>query len=112
MSAYRPTGDQPRAIAELAESLRAGNRGQTLLGATGTGKTATMAWVMEELTRRLSEEGPGDAGACNGPLLSRTQYRRELEQEGYPDVRQGPEVGMTEQQAREWTEAGVREGHG
>ena len=50
-SAYRPTGDQPRAIAELAESLRAGNRGQTLLGATGTGKTATMAWVMEELQR-------------------------------------------------------------
>ena len=50
-SAYRPTGDQPRAIAELAESLRAGNRGQTLLGATGTGKTATMAWVIEELQR-------------------------------------------------------------
>src|SRR6478736_3079644 len=50
-SAYRPTGDQPRAIAELAESLRAGNRWQTLLGATGTGKTATMAWVMEELQR-------------------------------------------------------------
>ena len=50
-SAYRPTGDQPRAIAELAASLRDGNRGQTLLGATGTGKTATMAWVIEELQR-------------------------------------------------------------
>src|SRR5262245_64279975 len=50
-SAYRPTGDQPRAIAQLAESLRSGHRGQTLLGATGTGKTATMAWVMEELQR-------------------------------------------------------------
>jgi excinuclease ABC subunit B len=50
-SAYRPTGDQPRAIAQLAASLRAENRGQTLLGATGTGKTATMAWVMEELQR-------------------------------------------------------------
>src|SRR6478735_7177231 len=50
-SAYRPTGDQPRAIGELAASLRAGNRGQTLLGATGTGKTATMAWVMEQLQR-------------------------------------------------------------
>ena len=49
--AYTPTGDQPKAIAQLAESLRAGNRGQTLLGATGTGKTATMAWVMEELQR-------------------------------------------------------------
>jgi excinuclease ABC subunit B len=50
-SAYRPTGDQPRAIEELAASLRDGNRGQTLLGATGTGKTATMAWVIEELQR-------------------------------------------------------------
>jgi excinuclease ABC subunit B len=50
-SDYRPTGDQPRAIAELAASLRDGNRGQTLLGATGTGKTATMAWLIEELQR-------------------------------------------------------------
>jgi excinuclease ABC subunit B len=50
-SAYRPTGDQPKAIVQLAESIRGGNRGQTLLGATGTGKTATMAWVMEELQR-------------------------------------------------------------
>jgi excinuclease ABC subunit B len=50
-SDYRPLGDQPRAIAELAESIRAGNRCQTLLGATGTGKTATMAWVMEAVQR-------------------------------------------------------------
>jgi excinuclease ABC subunit B len=50
-SEYRPLGDQPRAIAEIADSVRAGNRAQTLLGATGTGKTATMAWVMEELQR-------------------------------------------------------------
>src|SRR6187397_483476 len=50
-SAYRPTGDQPRAIAELAESLRADERFLTLLGATGTGKTFTMAGVMEELQR-------------------------------------------------------------
>ena len=50
-SDYRPLGDQPRAIRELADSIRAGNRGQTLLGATGTGKTATMAWVIEEIQR-------------------------------------------------------------
>ncbi|MGL6279647.1 MAG: excinuclease ABC subunit UvrB [Gaiella sp.] len=48
---YRPLGDQPRAITELAASIRAGHRAQTLLGATGTGKTATMAWVMEEIQR-------------------------------------------------------------
>ncbi len=50
-AAYTPTGDQPKAIAELAASLEAGNRFQTLLGATGTGKTATMAWLIEKLQR-------------------------------------------------------------
>jgi excinuclease ABC subunit B len=50
-SDYRPTGDQPSAIAELAASVAGGNRFQTLLGATGTGKTATMAWIIEELQR-------------------------------------------------------------
>jgi excinuclease ABC subunit B len=50
-AAYTPTGDQPKAIAELATSLEAGNRFQTLLGATGTGKTATMAWLIEKLQR-------------------------------------------------------------
>src|SRR6059036_1342768 len=49
--AYQPTGDQPRAIATLSEGLRANERYQTLLGATGTGKTATMAWIIEEVGR-------------------------------------------------------------
>jgi excinuclease ABC subunit B len=48
---YVPTGDQPRAIEELTRSLQAGERYQTLLGATGTGKTATMAWIIEQLQR-------------------------------------------------------------
>ncbi|HEY6029501.1 MAG TPA: excinuclease ABC subunit UvrB, partial [Gaiellaceae bacterium] len=46
---YAPTGDQPTAIEALAEGLRAGERYQTLLGATGTGKTATMAWTIEQV---------------------------------------------------------------
>ena len=50
-AAYQPTGDQPRAIEELAASVGGGGRFQTLLGATGTGKTATMAWVIERLQR-------------------------------------------------------------
>ncbi len=50
-SSYSPTGDQPRAVEELAASIAAGNRAQTLLGATGTGKTATMAWIIEQLQR-------------------------------------------------------------
>ena len=49
--AYRPTGDQPQAIAELSEGLQAGERFQTMLGATGTGKTATMAWIIEQVQR-------------------------------------------------------------
>ena len=50
-ASYLPTGDQPRAIAALTEGLLAGEEYQTLLGATGTGKTATMAWIIEKLQR-------------------------------------------------------------
>src|SRR5689334_23901730 len=49
--AYRPTGDQPQAIAELSAGIEAGERFQTMLGATGTGKTATMAWIIEQTQR-------------------------------------------------------------
>jgi excinuclease ABC subunit B len=45
---YQPTGDQPEAIASLSERITGGDRFQTLLGATGTGKTATMAWIAEQ----------------------------------------------------------------
>jgi excinuclease ABC subunit B len=48
---YRPTGDQPEAIRQLSETIRSGERYQTLLGATGTGKTATMAWIIEEVQK-------------------------------------------------------------
>jgi excinuclease ABC subunit B len=50
-AAYEPTGDQPQAIEQLSRSLHAGDRYQTLLGATGTGKTATMAWIIEQVQR-------------------------------------------------------------
>jgi excinuclease ABC subunit B len=46
-----PTGDQPEAVAALADGIRAGERYQTLLGATGTGKTATMAWIIEQIQK-------------------------------------------------------------
>jgi excinuclease ABC subunit B len=49
--AYTPTADQPKAIAGLAEGLGAGERFQTLLGATGTGKTFTMAATIAEVQR-------------------------------------------------------------
>jgi excinuclease ABC subunit B len=50
-AAYAPTGDQPQAIETLADGIRAGERYQTLLGATGTGKTATMAWIIEQVQK-------------------------------------------------------------
>ena len=50
-SPYEPKGDQPKAIEELAEGVAKGYRHQTLLGATGTGKTYTMAGVVEEVQK-------------------------------------------------------------
>jgi len=48
---YTPTGDQPQAIEKLADGILAGAQYQTLVGATGTGKTATMAWTIEKVGR-------------------------------------------------------------
>ncbi|MCL1891964.1 MAG: excinuclease ABC subunit UvrB [Alphaproteobacteria bacterium] len=50
-SSYKPSGDQPAAIAELAAGLKEGRRSQVLLGATGTGKTFTMANVIANMGR-------------------------------------------------------------
>ena len=51
VSDYKPTGDQPAAIETLVNSIRSGNREQTLLGVTGSGKTFTMANIIERLNR-------------------------------------------------------------
>ncbi|HTT87008.1 MAG TPA: DEAD/DEAH box helicase family protein, partial [Acidimicrobiales bacterium] len=51
VSPLRPAGDQPNAIATLAEGVGRGDRYQTLLGITGSGKTATMAWAIEAVQR-------------------------------------------------------------
>ncbi len=50
-SKFKPTGDQPQAIEKLVDSIKAGHRGQTLLGVTGSGKTFTMANIIEKLQR-------------------------------------------------------------
>jgi len=49
VSEYQPTGDQPEAIRQLAEGLHNGTTFQTLLGVTGSGKTFTMANVIEQV---------------------------------------------------------------
>src|SRR5271165_3696186 len=51
VTTYKPRGDQPRAIAELMEGLAAGEKHQVLLGVTGSGKTFTMAKVIEQSQR-------------------------------------------------------------
>src|SRR5690625_4050409 len=51
VSDYEPSGDQPKAIAELAERINAGETDVVLLGATGTGKSATTAWLIEQVQR-------------------------------------------------------------
>jgi excinuclease ABC subunit B len=51
VSDYQPSGDQPKAIAELAKRLKDGEPDVVLLGATGTGKSATTAWLIEEIQR-------------------------------------------------------------
>lgn len=51
ISEYTPSGDQPRAIQELADRINAGEQDIVLLGATGTGKSATTAWLIEKLQR-------------------------------------------------------------
>ena len=51
ISPYTPSGDQPKAIRELAARIRDGEQDVVLMGATGTGKSATTAWLIEELQR-------------------------------------------------------------
>jgi len=51
ISDYQPAGDQPQAIAELTKRLNNGERDVVLLGATGTGKSATTAWLVEQVQR-------------------------------------------------------------
>ena len=51
VSEFEPAGDQPRAIASLSEGLLRGDRFQTLLGITGSGKSATIAWTIEAVQK-------------------------------------------------------------
>jgi excinuclease ABC subunit B len=51
ISEYRPSGDQPAAIAELSRRIKGGDQDVVLLGATGTGKSATTAWLIEQVQR-------------------------------------------------------------
>ena len=60
-SDFQPAGDQPEAIAALAAGLKRGDRFQTLRGITGSGKSATMAWVIEQVQRPALVLAPNKA---------------------------------------------------
>ncbi|MDQ4028912.1 MAG: excinuclease ABC subunit UvrB [Actinomycetota bacterium] len=65
---FEPAGDQPRAISGLAERVLSGERFSTLLGATGTGKTATIAWALEQIQKPTLVMAPNKSLAaqlCN-----------------------------------------------
>jgi excinuclease ABC subunit B len=65
---FAPAGDQPRAIAGLADRVMSGERFSTLLGATGTGKTATIAWALEQIQKPTLVMAPNKSLAaqlCN-----------------------------------------------
>src|SRR5688500_604448 len=51
VSDFAPAGDQPKAIEKLAEGVKRGDRFQTLLGITGSGKSATIAWTIEQVQK-------------------------------------------------------------
>ena len=51
VSKYKPSGDQPQAIKKLVDRLKSGKKEQVLLGATGTGKTFTIANVIQEVNK-------------------------------------------------------------
>ena len=63
-SDFDPAGDQPKAIAALAEGINRGDRFQTLLGITGSGKSATMAWTIEAVQRPTIVIAPNKALAA------------------------------------------------
>ncbi len=63
-SEFQPAGDQPKAIASLAEGINRGDKFQTLLGITGSGKSATMAWTIEAVQRPTIVIAPNKALAA------------------------------------------------
>jgi excinuclease ABC subunit B len=64
VSDFRPSGDQPEAIARLAEGIARGDRFQTLLGITGSGKSATIAWTIEQVQKPTLVLAPNKALAA------------------------------------------------
>ncbi|MCO6502585.1 MAG: DEAD/DEAH box helicase family protein, partial [Acidimicrobiales bacterium] len=64
VSDFAPAGDQPKAIAQLSEGVKRGDKFQTLLGITGSGKSATIAWTIEQVQKPTLVLAPNKALAA------------------------------------------------
>ena len=73
---FTPTGDQPEAIQALVEGVKAGLASQVLLGVTGSGKTFTVAHVIQELQRPTIVMGGGTPGSTITPPGPGRQFQR------------------------------------
>ena len=76
VSEFEPAGDQPAAIEELERRIRAGERDIVLLGATGTGKSATTAWLIERLQRPTMVMAPNIMKIMIAVSRARMRMRR------------------------------------
>ena len=75
-SDYKPTGDQPQAIEALVNGFKEGNQFQTLLGVTGSGKTFTMANVIEQLNKPTLVLAHNKTLAANCTPSSKNSFQR------------------------------------
>ena len=82
-----PAGDQPAAIAEMEKRIAGGAKDTVLLGATGTGKTATVAWLSERLQRPVLVMLPNKTLAA--------QFANELREQGYSPAAAAIEAART-----------------
>ena len=76
VSQYNPTGDQPQAIKELVEGFKEGNQCQTLLGVTGSGKTFTMANVIQQMNKPTLIIAHNKTAVFSAVLYGICGYRR------------------------------------
>ena len=111
VSEYSPAGDQPQAIQTLVEGFKEGNQFQTLLGVTGSGKTFTMANVIEKLNKRIEETSKytKDFGPVNTdiPVRFRCGPAMEVTRTNARDVQQAC-IDFIASSLEEWGKVEVR----
>jgi hypothetical protein len=105
--ALGPRLDWPRLLRRFGEHWRVLFAHLVFFGYVYPGhRDAVPDAVMRELAERITREGPEPGRVCRGTMISRTQYLRDIEQDGYEDARLSVPGGMTVEEAAVWTDAG------